>query len=52
MIGWLTDSILAKIEKDPVLCNAFKDPALSQALAQFQANPQEALTATRDKPEV
>ena len=48
----MTDDLLAKIESDPVLSKAFRDPAMSQALAQFQANPQQALAATRDKPEV
>ena len=48
----MTDNLLAKVEKNPVLSKAFKDPAMAQALAQFQANPQQALVATKDKPEV
>lgn len=51
-IDWVTDDLLVKIEGDPVLSKAFKDPAMSEALAQFQANPQQALAATKDKPEV
>lgn len=50
--GWVTDSLLSKIEKDPTLSKAFQDPAMAQALAQFQTNPQLALAAANDKPEV
>ena len=49
---WVTDDLLEKIEKDPVLSEAFKDPALTQALTQFQADPQRALAAAKDKPKV
>ncbi len=47
--GWVNDDLLAKIEKDPVLSDAFKDPTMAQALAQFQIDPQQ---ATKDKPKV
>jgi hypothetical protein len=50
--GWVTDGLLSKVEKDPVLSKAFSDPAMAQVLAQFQANPQHTLAATKDKPEV
>lgn len=49
---WMTDNLLEKVEKDPVLSRAFQDPAMAQALAQFQANPQLAFAAAKDKPEM
>ena len=48
----MTDDLLSKIESDPVLSKAFKDPEMSRVLAMYQANPQQALAATKDKPEV
>ena len=48
----MTDDLLSKIEKDPVLSEAFGDPTLTQALAQFQTDPQRALAAAKDKPKV
>lgn len=51
-VEWVTDELLGKIEKDPVLSEAFRDPAMTQALAQFQLNPQAALEAAKDKPKV
>lgn len=49
---WMTDNLLSKVEEDPVLSKAFHDPAMVQALAQFQTNPQLALAAAKDKPEI
>lgn len=48
----MTDKLLSKVEKDPVLSKAFQDPEMTRALSQFQANPQVALAAAKDKPEV
>lgn len=51
-VDWVTDDLLAKIENDSILSKAFKDPEMTQALAQFQDNPEHTLAAATDKPEV
>ena len=48
----MTDDLLSKIHDNPVLSEAFNDPALSQALAQFQSNPQAVMAAAKDNPKV
>lgn len=49
---WLTDDLLVKIEKDPVLSEAFRDPDMSHVVGQLQTNPQKVLAAARGNPEV
>ena len=41
----MTESLLEKIEKHPLLSRALRDPHLAQVLSQFQSNPQAALHA-------
>lgn len=51
---WVTDDLLSKIHDNPVLSEAFTDPALGQVLTQLQSNPQAvaAAAAARDNPKV
>lgn len=42
---WMTESLLEKIEKHPLLSRALRDPHLAQVLSQFQSNPRAALQA-------
>ena len=48
----MTDDLLSKIDNNPVLSRAFKDPSLVKVLEQFHKNPQQALAAAQDSPEV
>ena len=50
--GWVTDDLLSKIHDNPILSEVFSDPTLSQALAQFQSNPQAVMAAAKDDPKV
>jgi len=49
---WITEDLLSKIEKNPKLMKQLEDPRFSQALTAFQANPQKALLAVQNDPEV
>ena len=49
---WVTDDLLSKIRDNPILAEGFNDPSLSEALAQFQSNPQAVAAATKDNPKV
>ena len=44
--------MLSKIEKNPKLMKQLEDARFSQALTAFQANPQQALLAAQNDPEV
>ncbi len=48
----MTDDLLSKIDKNPVLSKAFRDPSLVKVLEEFHKNPQQALAAAQDSPEV
>lgn len=48
----MTDDLLSKIHDNPVLSEAFSDPALGQVLAQLQSNPQAVAAASKDNPKV
>ena len=48
----MTDDLLSKIHDNPVLSEAFSDPALGQVLAQLQSNPQAVAAAAKDNPKV
>ena len=52
LLDWVTDDLLAKIKTHPLLSRVFQDPRLAQVIAQFQSNPQAAMVATRNNPEV
>lgn len=49
---WVTDDLLEKIERHPLLSKAFRDPSLSQVLAEFQRNPETILKAAQGNPEM
>ena len=51
-LDWITEDLLSKIEKNPKLMKQLEDPRFSQALTTFQANPQKALLAVQNDPEV
>ena len=51
-LEWLTDSLLQKIEKHPLLSKALSDPHLAQVMSQFQTDPQGAMQAAVGNPEV
>ena len=51
-IDWVTDDLLSKIHDNPVLSEAFSDPALAQVLAQLQSNPQAVAATAKDNPKV
>ena len=48
----MTDDLLSKIHDNPVLSEAFSDPALGQVLSQLQSNPQAVAAAAKDSPKV
>ena len=52
VLDWITPDLLRKIEQSPVLSKAFQDPSLSQAMVEFQKDPQAALQAAQHKPEM
>ena len=52
ILDWITDDLLRRIKESPVLSKAFQDPSLSQAMAEFQRNPQAALQAAQHRPEL
>ena len=52
LLDWVTDDLLAKIKAHPLLSRVFQDPQLAQVIGQFQSNPQAAMVATRNNPEV
>ena len=49
---WLTESLLEKIEKHPLLSKALQDPNLARAMSQFQSNPQAVLQSAAGNPEL
>eukprot|EP00731_Ephydatia_muelleri_P032032 Em0023g539a len=49
---WVTDDLLEKIESHPLLSKAFRDPSLSQVLAEFQRNPEAMLKAAQGNQEM
>ena len=49
---WLTESLLEKIEKHPLLSKALQDPKLARAMSQFQSNPQAVLQSAAGDPEL
>ena len=49
---WLTESLLEKMEKHPVLSKALHDPQLAQVMSQFQSNPKAVLQAAAGNPDV
>ena len=49
---WMTDSLLEKIEKHPLLSRALRDPALAQALSQFQTDPESVLRSAAGNPQL
>ncbi|XP_064628868.1 uncharacterized protein LOC135488262 isoform X2 [Lineus longissimus] len=49
---WVTDDLLERVEKSPNLMKYLADPRFSQALAEFQTNPQGAQLKYADNPEV
>lgn len=51
-IDWVTDELLSKIHDNPVLSEAFSDPALGHVLSQLQSNPQAVAAAAKDSPKV
>lgn len=48
----MTDDLLEKIESHPLLSKAFRDPSLSQVLAEFQRNPEAMLKAAQGNQEM
>ena len=44
--------MLSKVEKNPKLMKQLEDQRFSQALTAFQANPQQAMAAVQNDPEV
>eukprot|EP00112_Aurelia_sp_Birch-Aquarium-sp1_P008241 Seg1903.3 transcript_id=Seg1903.3/GoldUCD/mRNA.D3Y31 product="Sodium/calcium exchanger NCL2" protein_id=Seg1903.3/GoldUCD/D3Y31 len=49
---WINDDLLSKLERNPKLLKKLGDPRYSQALDSFQTNPQEAMAALQNDPEV
>ena len=52
VIDWITEDLLSKVEKNPKLLKQLEDERFSQALTAFQANPQQAMLAVQNDPEV
>ena len=48
----MTDDLLERIERHPLLSRAFRDPSLSQVLAEFQRNPEAMLAAAQGNHEL
>ena len=48
----MTESLLEKMEKHPVLSKALRDPNLSRVMSQFQSDPQAVLQAAAGNPEM
>ena len=49
---WMTDSLLEKMEKHPLLSRALRDPTLARALAQFQTDPESVLRTAASNPQL
>ncbi|XP_074658463.1 uncharacterized protein LOC141911359 [Tubulanus polymorphus] len=49
---WITDNLLESVEKNPLLCSQITDPKISEAMNEFQTNPQEAMWKYRNDEEV
>ena len=48
----MTESLLEKIEKHPLLSRALRDPTLARALAQFQTDPESVLRTAAGNPQL
>ncbi len=49
---WITDDLLSNIEKNDLMMRRLQDPTFMQALAEFQTNPQAAMTKYGGNPEM
>ena len=49
---WVTESLLEKIKRHPLLSRALTDPHLAEVLSRFQSNPKEALQLSAGNPEM
>ena len=49
---WMTESLLEKIEKHPLLSRALQDPNLARAMSQFQSDSGTVLQAAAGNPEM
>ena len=48
----MTDSLLEKIEKHPLLSRALRDPTLARALSKFQTDPESVLQTAAGNPQL
>ena len=51
-VDWVTEDLLTKIDQNPTLAKAFRDPALAKVLEEFHQNPQAVFKASQCNPEI